>query len=100
MAECPILRKDMLRNPIEVRVEDDSLDFAKAKEAADREAGKRSGDPMLLAWYDGKTEKFSPRVECGREDKPGWLIYAESRGSDIVIDINALEYVFVYRATW
>ena len=99
MAECPILRKDMLRNPIEVRVDGD-LDFARARESADKEARKKSADPMLLAWYDGKTGKFSPRVECGAEDKPGWLMYAESRGGSIVIDINDLEYVFVYRASW
>ena len=98
MAECPVLRKDMLRHPIEVQVEDDGLDFAKAKKAADREAGKRSGDPMLLAWYDGRTGKFSPQVTCCGEDKPAWLIYAESRGGNMVIDINEEEFVFVYRA--
>jgi hypothetical protein len=88
----------MLRNPIEVRVEDDGLDFVNAKAAADREAGKRSGDPMLLAWYDGRTGKFSPQVTCCGEDKPAWLIYAESRGGKMVIDINDEDYIFVYRA--
>jgi hypothetical protein len=87
----------MLRNPIEVRVEDDGLDFAKAKEAADREASRRSGAPMLLAWYEARTGKFSPQVTCCRGDKPAWLIYAESRGGTIVIDINDEAYVFIYR---
>ncbi len=96
MVECVVLRKDMLRNPVEVRLEEEGLDFAKAKEAADREAGKRTGAPMLLAWYEGKTGRFSPQVTCCGEDKPAWLIYAESRGGSIVIDINDEAYVFVY----
>lgn len=98
MAECPVLRKDMLRNPVLVRVADEGLDFVKAKEVADREAGKRSRDPMLLAWYDGRTGRFSPQVTCCGEDKPAWLVFAESRGGDTVIDINDEAYVFVYRA--
>lgn len=97
MAECPVLRKDMLRRPIEVRVEEEGLDFARAKAVADEEAGRRTGAPMLLAWYEGGTGRFSPQVTCCGEDKPAWLIYAESRGGNIVIDINDEAYVFVYR---
>jgi hypothetical protein len=52
---------------------------------------------MLLAWYNGRTGEFSPKVTCCGEDKPTWLIYAESRGGDLVIDINDEAYVFVYR---
>jgi hypothetical protein len=99
MTECIVLRRDMLKNPVQVQVDDD-LDFARAKELADREARKKSADPMLLAWYNGRTGQFSPMVECGAEDKPAWLVYAESRGGDICIDINDEEYVFVYRASW
>jgi hypothetical protein len=52
---------------------------------------------MLLAWYEAKSGRFSPAVECCSETKPGWLVYAESRGGNIAIDINDQEYVFVYR---
>ncbi len=99
MTEVIILRKDMLRKPIHVRVEEE-LDFSRAKELADREARKKSADPMLLAWYAGKTGEFSPNVPYCGKDKPGWLVYAESRGGDICIDINDEEYVFVYRSSW
>jgi hypothetical protein len=92
-----ILRKDMLKNPIHLEVDDDKLDFARAKQLADREAQKISPDPLLLAWYNGKNGKFSPPVVCCVEDKPAWLIYSESRGGSICIDINDEEFVFVYR---
>ena len=52
---------------------------------------------MLLAWYDQGAGRFSPQVTCCSDDKPAWLVYAESRGGDLVIDINGESYVFVYR---
>ena len=55
---------------------------------------------MLLAWYDRGAGTFSPQVTCCGDDKPAWLIYAESRGGDLVIDINEEAYVFVYRRTF
>ena len=99
MTVCNKVNKEMFKNPILVRVEG-ALDFSRARELADGEARKRSADPMLLAWYNGRTGEFSPKVECGGEDKPGWLIYAETRGGDIVIDLNDEAYVFVYRSSW
>ena len=97
MNECVALTKDMLKNPIRIQVDDDSLDFARAKQVADAEAKKVTADPMLLAWYNARTGDFSPPVTCCGEDKPTWLIYAESRGGTICIDINEEEFVFVYR---
>lgn len=51
---------------------------------------------MLLAWYDRKRGRFSPNVVCCSERKPGWVVYAESRGGNITIDINDESYVFIY----
>jgi hypothetical protein len=64
MAECLPLRKEMLRNPIQLQVDEGNLDFDKAREWAEREAHKISRDPLLLAWYDAKTGAFSPPVTC------------------------------------
>lgn len=97
MIECKPLQKDMLKNPIHLQVTDENLDFTKAKQLADREAKKVTADPMLLAWYNAKTGAFSPPVECCGEDRPAWLIYAETRGGTICIDINEEEFVFLYR---
>jgi len=90
------LTKRMLISPITVRIPGETLTLATAKKIADNKAKEICSDAMLLAWFDKKTGEVSPRVECCREDKPGWLVYAESRGGDIVIDINDEEYVFIY----
>ena len=87
--------KEVLTNPVLV-YQQNPLNFAEAREIADRKARERSEDPMLLAWYDAKSGKFSPPVECCSEIKPGWVVYAESRGGNITVDINDEEYVFIY----
>lgn len=97
MDECHPLRKDMLKNPINVTSDDDGLDFPHAKVLADKEARKVTAEPMLLAWYNGMTGEFLPKVMCCGEDKPAWLIYAETRGGNICIDINNEQYIFIYR---
>ena len=35
-----------------------------------------------------KTGEGYPNIECGKGDKPAWVVYAESRGGDLTIDIN------------
>jgi hypothetical protein len=97
MAQGVTLKIEMLQNPIHLRSGTVGLDLVGARELAEREARRRAVDPMLLAWYNGATGEFSPRVECGFEDRPAWLVYAESRGGDLCIVINDGEYVFVYR---
>ena len=97
MAGCIPLSREMLKDPIDVNVPDAPLDFARARAIADRRAREMGADPMLLAWYDRSSGQFSPPVTCCGDDKPAWLIYAESRGGDLVIDINYEAYVFVYR---
>ncbi len=98
MSECVPLTRKMLKNPIEIRVEG-PLDFPQAQHLARQKAKAASGEPMLLAWFDRARGAFSPNITCCREDKPSWLTYAESRGGDIVININDLEYVFVFRGS-
>jgi hypothetical protein len=99
MAGCIPLSREMLRDPIDIDVADVPLDFARARAIAEGRAREVAPEPMLLAWYDRGAGAFSPQVPCCGDDKPGWLIYAESRGGDLVIDINDEAYVFVYRRT-
>ena len=89
--------KSFLTNPIHIKSE--SLDFKTAKQIATQKARQLCSDPMLLAWYEGKTGDYVPKTECGAGDRPAWIIYAESRGGDITIDINDEEYVFIYKST-
>lgn len=99
MDGCIPLSREMLRDPIDVGVADARLDFARARAIAEARARQEAADPMLLAWYDRGAGNFSPQVTCCSDDKPAWLVYAESRGGDLVIDINNEAYVFVYRRT-
>jgi hypothetical protein len=81
---------------IRVQVEDPHLDFVTAKNAAKQEAKKHCADPMLLSWYQGKTGEGYPNLECGKVDAPAWVVYAESRGGGLTIDVNDGDYMFFY----
>jgi len=86
----------MLPNPVDIRLEDEDLDFPRAKQAADHLAGELGAEPMLLAWFDRAAGQYSPHIICCREDLPSWLAYGLSRGGDLIIDINAEAFIFVY----
>ena len=98
MTSCSFSIKECLTNPIELKIDDKDLDFASIKQIADDKAKEFASHPMLLAWYNGRTGDFVPKAECGNGPKPGWIVYAETRGGDIVIDINEERYVFIYKS--
>jgi hypothetical protein len=52
---------------------------------------------MLLAWFDCRTGEFSPPIPCCRDEVPGWLAYALSRGADLAVSLNHEEYVFIFK---
>jgi hypothetical protein len=81
---------------IKLKIDNADLDFAEAKDFAKQRAEESCADPMLLSWYQGKTGESYPNLECGPGDKPAWIVYAESRGGDLTIDINEGQYVFIY----
>jgi hypothetical protein len=83
-------------NHVKIRVDEQDLDFVKAKNIAKNKATELAQDPMLLSWYSGKTGDYFPKLECGTRDKPVWIIFAESRGADIAVNINDGEYIFLY----
>ena len=83
---------------IELNSENQELDFEEAKDFAKQKARGICADPMLLSWYQGQTGESYPNLECGPGDKPAWIVYAESRGGDLTIDINHGQYVFIYLA--
>lgn len=88
--------KDYPGKHIEVKIDNPNLNFAEAKDIAKQKAKEICADPMLLSWYQGKTGESYPNLECGPGDKPAWIVYAESRGGDLTIDINEGQYVFIY----
>ena len=81
---------------IELNSDKSDLDFLEAKDIAKQKAKETCSDPMLLSWYQGETGESYPDMECGPGDKPAWIVYAESRGGDLTIDINDGQFVFIY----
>ena len=88
--------KDYLGQHVKIKVDKPDLDFAEAKDIAKQKAKEMVADPMLLSWYQDKTGESYPNLECGPGDNPAWIVYAESRGGDLTIDINEGDYVFIY----
>ncbi len=88
--------KDYPGKHIEFKSDNPNLDFAEAKNLAKQKAKETCADPMLLSWYQGKTGESYPNLDCGPGDKPAWIVYAESRGGDLTIDINEGQFVFIY----
>jgi hypothetical protein len=83
---------------IDITIDDANLDFNAARKNSDEIAKSKLEEPLLVAWYDGTTGKGHPDVhEC--HDKPGWKTYAESRGGEITVNVNAGKYIFIYSET-
>lgn len=81
---------------VKLTVQEPDLDFVRAKEIATREARKRAPNAMLLSWNDRKRGAFYPKFECGSRQRPAWIVFAESRGGNLTVDINDEEYTFIY----
>ena len=90
------LEKEMLPNLVELKVDDSKLNFAIAKDMSDKKVNELIKNPMLISWYDGNSRRFAPNVTCCSDEKPGWVVYAESRGGSLSISINNEQFVFIY----
>jgi hypothetical protein len=88
--------KDFPGKHVKVEIDNPNLSFIEAKDIAKQKAKETCADPMLLSWYQGETGESYPNIECGPGHKPAWIIYAESRGGDLMVDINAGQFVFIY----
>jgi hypothetical protein len=88
--------KDYPGDHRKIEIDNPDLDFAEAKDIAKQKAKEICADPMLLSWYQGITGESYPNLECGPGDKLAWIVYAESRGGDLIVDINEGQYVFIY----
>jgi len=80
-------------NHVKLSVADRDLDLEKAMAAAKDRARGIADDPMLLLWYCGKTGEYYAKTECSRSGKPVWIVFAESRGADLAVNLNDGEYI-------
>jgi hypothetical protein len=56
------LKRAMLGQTVEIEAVG-AMSFDEARRIAQSEARKRGVDPMLMAWFDRDTGKYSPQVE-------------------------------------
>jgi hypothetical protein len=56
------VKREMLVGLVDHRVSEVELDFARARQIADRSAREALADPLLLAWFARKAWKHSPSI--------------------------------------
>jgi len=76
------------KREIALHVDPPDIDFATARERARDAIQEIGAEAMLLSWHNQKTGEFYPKTECGRDDRPPWIVFAESRGANLIVDIN------------
>lgn len=73
-----------------------SFDFVAAKTMAKAKALEINADAMMLSYYDDQKKEGFPNYDCGSQSKPPWEVFAESRGCNLIIDIDDGSYQFFY----
>jgi hypothetical protein len=81
---------------VELTIDDPGLDFNAASDLAKATARKMDSNAMMLSYHSGKTGAYWPNHDCGSNDRPPWIVFAESRGYNLKIDINDGEFEFFY----
>ncbi len=81
---------------LSLKVDDPDLDLAAASALARQKARALDRNAMMLSYHSAKTGEFWPAYECGGGGRPPWVVFAESRGYNLKIDINNGEYEFFY----
>lgn len=80
---------------LSLKIDDADFDFLKAKDIAKEKALERCDYPMILSWSNKKNGVTYPDYECGVNEKPFWIRYAEGRGANLIVDFNEGEYTFM-----
>ncbi len=80
---------------INFNIDDPELDFLAAKKIAKDTAFEKCDYPMILSWKNGKSGESYPDYECGVNDRPFWIRYAEGRGANLTINFNDGQYIFM-----
>lgn len=81
---------------LSLSIDDPDLDLAAASALAKQKARALDRNAMMLSYHSTKTGEFWPTYDCGGQGRPPWIVFAESRGYNLKIDINKGEYEFFY----
>jgi hypothetical protein len=96
MAELQATSNDYTLDTINLNSDDPQLDLTAASALAKEKAREIDSNAMMLSYHSGKTGDFWPSYDCGGGGRPPWIVFAESRGYNLKIDINDGEYEFFY----
>ena len=96
MAELQATSTEYTLDTVSIQIEDPDLDLATASQLAKTKAREMDSNAMMLSYHSGKTGEFWPAYDCGGNGRPPWMVFAESRGYNLKIDINNGEYEFFY----
>ncbi len=96
MVQIRSRRSGGAREEVRLQVEATGLNFEKARDLAKRQAQEICSEAMLLSWNNTDTGDYYPSFECGRSGQPAWVVYADARGADLIIDINDGRYTFMF----
>ena len=96
MAQIPSTPKHYPHDVLKLHVDDTDLDLAAASALAKEKARALDKNAMMLSFHSGKTGEFWPNYECGGDDRPPWIVFAQSRGYNLLVDINDGEFEFFY----
>ena len=84
------------RESVAIQVRDENLNLETASAIAKDRARAMDPNAMMLSFHSGKTGEFWPAYECGGGGRPPWIVFAEARGYNLLIDINKGEFEFYY----
>ena len=90
------MKSETLGELIALGADEAGLDFEQAGNLARAAARRIDPQAMMLSWHSGLTGEFYPRIECGRQDRPPWIVWAASRGANLTVSVNEGSYVFYY----
>ncbi|WDP85541.1 MAG: AF1514 family protein [Desulfobacter sp.] len=93
MTQIHHITQNQSQEYIDIQINPSDLDFTAAKQIAKDKAFEICDHPMILSWKNGKTGQSHPDYECGINDRPFWIRYAQGRGANLTIDINKGESV-------
>ena len=84
------------RETVSLSIADPGLDLAGARALAKQKARTMDRNAMMLSYHSGKTGEYWPSYDCGGAGRPPWIVFAESRGYNLKIDINNGQFEFFY----
>jgi hypothetical protein len=96
MALVTTKQMDDSKEAISLTIDDIDQGFEVIKNLAKAKARESCDDPMLLSWHSGITGDYWPKYECGAGGQSPWIVYSESRGCNLTVDVNDGDYTFYF----